>query len=70
MELYHSILTLYIIIPRESGSRCTGIVLKTSVVVPAGPKSYHLKGIILLHFEDDFILFRIFVYSVPLLLNC
>ena len=32
------------IIPRESGSRCTGIVLETSVIVPAAPKFYQLKG--------------------------
>jgi len=39
------------------------MVLETSVVVPAAPKFYHLKGMIVYHSEDDFRLVRIFLYS-------
>jgi len=46
IEWYYSILMLYIITSGESGSWCNGIPLEINVVVPAAPKCYQLKDMI------------------------
>ena len=69
IELNYSILTLHIITPGECGSRYTGISLEMSVVLPAASKFYQPTVINLLHSDDDFILCRIFLYSVLLLMK-
>jgi len=46
------------------------MVIEMSVIVSAAPKSCERKGMIVYHSEDDFILFRILLYSVPLLQKC
>ena len=48
MELYNSIETVYTItLPESLASRCTGIALEMSVIVPVTPIFYQLKGMIL-----------------------
>jgi len=51
------------------GSRCTGILSETWLILPITPKFAHPNSLIWKHFEDSYTLLRIFLDSVPQLLE-
>jgi len=51
------------------GLRCTGIVLDTWPILPKALTFAHSNSLILYHFDNNYTLFRIFLYSVPQLLQ-
>jgi len=47
------------------GLRCTGILSETRPILPIALKFAHPNSLIWKDFEDNYILFRIFLDSVP-----
>jgi hypothetical protein len=51
------------------GSRCIGLVLEMGPLLPIAPILAYPNCLNLLYFDDNYTLLRIFMYSIPQLLE-